>query len=160
MLHHKCTDCLVFGKFKINHINVILSVFLQINLVHVRLFTETCKQTESSYKRYHIFRTFLFTFSTTTFSLLVVKFVWLFRLSTKFLRTYVKRNYCQKKVYLKWTLLNTRLLFLNLKSKEVLMIICGISDLKKNTAANHFHPSVNYTMAYPPLDQMYFVSPN
>ena len=55
MLHHKCTDCLSFGKFKINHINVILSVFLQINLVYVRLFTETCKQTESSYKRYHIY---------------------------------------------------------------------------------------------------------
>ena len=55
MLHHKCTDCLFFGKFKINHINVILLVFFQINLVYVRLFTETCKQTESSYKRYHIY---------------------------------------------------------------------------------------------------------
>ena len=55
LLHPKCNDCLYFGKFNINHINVILSVFLQINLVYVRLFTETCKQTESSYKRLHIF---------------------------------------------------------------------------------------------------------
>ena len=54
MLHHKCTDCLSFCKFNINHINVTLSVFLQINLVYVCLFTETCKQTQSSYKRYHI----------------------------------------------------------------------------------------------------------
>ena len=56
MLHHKCTDCLFFGNFNINHINVILLVFFQINLVYVRLFTETCKQTESSYKRYHVHR--------------------------------------------------------------------------------------------------------
>ena len=51
---HKCTECLFFGKFNINHINVILLVSFQINLVYVRLFTETCKQTESSYKRLHI----------------------------------------------------------------------------------------------------------
>ena len=57
LLHPKCNVCLYFGKFNINHINVILSVFLQINLVYVRLFTETCKQTESSYKRYHIHHT-------------------------------------------------------------------------------------------------------
>ena len=44
-----------FGKFNIQQINVILLVFFQINLVYVRLFTETCKQTESSYKRYHTY---------------------------------------------------------------------------------------------------------
>ena len=50
-----CTDCLSFGNFNINHINVILLVvFFQINLVYLRLFTETCKQTESSYKRLHL----------------------------------------------------------------------------------------------------------
>ena len=54
MLHHKCNYCLFFGKFNINHINVILLVSFQINLVYVRLFTETCKQTESSYKRFLI----------------------------------------------------------------------------------------------------------
>ena len=54
ILHHKCTDCRFFGKLHINHINVILLVLLQINLVYVRLFTEICKQTESSYKRLHI----------------------------------------------------------------------------------------------------------
>ena len=43
-----------FGKFNINHINVILLVYFQINLVYVSLFTETCKWTESSYKRLHI----------------------------------------------------------------------------------------------------------
>jgi len=52
-----------------------------------------------------------------------------------------------------------RSLFLNLKSKEVLMIIRGLSDFnKKNLLQIIPHPSVNYTMAYPLLDQMYFVS--
>merc|ERR1712037_905416 len=49
----------------------------------------------------------------------------------------------------------TRSLFLNLKSKEVLMIIRGLSDFnnKKNLATNHSsHPlSKVYTMAYPLL---------
>merc|ERR1712037_530417 len=48
-----------------------------------------------------------------------------------------------------------RSLFLNLKSKEVLMIIRGLSDFnnKKNLATNHSsHPlSKVYTMAYPLL---------
>ena len=54
MLHHKCIDCLCFGKLNFNHINVVILVSFQINLVYVRLYTETFKQTESSYKRYHI----------------------------------------------------------------------------------------------------------
>merc|ERR1711971_1284713 len=48
-----------------------------------------------------------------------------------------------------------RSLFLNLKSKEVLMIIRGLSDFnnKKNLATNHSShpPSKVYTMAYPLL---------
>ena len=55
MVHHKCTVALFFGKFSINHINVTLLVSFQINLVYVRLFTEACKQSESSYKRLHIY---------------------------------------------------------------------------------------------------------
>ena len=80
LLHPKCNVCLYFGKFNINHINVILSVFLQINLVYVRLFTETCKQTESSYKRYHIYHT-LFTYQTFTVQLQAVVHVTILKIN-------------------------------------------------------------------------------
>ena len=33
MLHHKCANSHDFGKFNINHINLILLVYLQINAV-------------------------------------------------------------------------------------------------------------------------------